>query len=76
MEYRVQAIARVTRFLPMEKDQKNRPGKVRWLKYSMDTEKGAVDFIQAVQSKRPMAVKKAAIALQNNCNQCHREFRL
>ncbi len=73
--YRTSALAKITHAMPMEKDKKKRPAKAKWLNYAKDMDKAAMNFVQAVKSKSPAAVQKAAAALDKNCNQCHTDFR-
>ncbi|MGF1580513.1 MAG: cytochrome c [Gemmataceae bacterium] len=76
MANRTIAIAKISHAMPVMNDKNNRPAKGKWLKYSKDMEKASQDFIKAVKSKSPAAVKKAATMLDNTCQSCHGDFRL
>ncbi len=76
MANRTIAIARISQAMPMLKDKKKRPAKDKWIKYSKEMEEAAQNFIKAVKSKSPAAVKKAATKLDNTCQNCHGDFRL
>ncbi|MGF1580512.1 MAG: hypothetical protein ACFCD0_14210 [Gemmataceae bacterium] len=76
MGYRTSAIAKISHAMPMKQDKNKREATAKWLKYAKSMDKASMNFVKAVKAKAPKMVQKAATAIDNSCNQCHKDFRL
>jgi hypothetical protein len=59
---------------PPEKDMGEKKVS-KWLQWSKEMREAAVAFARSVNTKSPAAVHKAAMKLNDSCNNCHTVFR-
>jgi hypothetical protein len=75
MGYKAATIAQLAKQHPAEAAQKNAGTRKKWATWSDDMYTAAIEFAEAARAKNPMALKTAAVKLNNSCSQCHAEFR-
>jgi hypothetical protein len=68
------AIAELIEKYPLPKAEKDKNPK-DWVKFNKEMKQGSIEFLEAVKTMNPEAVRKSAGALNGACVNCHRVFR-
>jgi len=74
MGYNTAAVAEFALAKPPEKASGKKSAK-EWTTYAKEMRKASIEFVEAVKSKSPTAVHKAAEKLNTACSSCHSDFR-